>query len=160
MEYQLENFKILTDKYILAINKLLDYSIIKNLVPIKLIIGIPLIKQYIINNKSKILESGIEYILKYKDQILNFSIDSLDSLDNSNSSNSSNNYISNIEHLKNVIQLENTNNNSYQELEILNLIIDIKDKAKNLANDEIEIIKSYIELIVMILEKIKSIFTQ
>ena len=155
-------FTKLSDKYVEQIKKVLDYAITKRIVPMKVIFGINLIKEYIDANKLKILECGIEYILKYKDEILNFS---LESLDNSNlselseSSNFSSNYITNINELKKIIKQESNNTNtSTEELEIINLIIDIINNAKKLSTEEIDIIKNYIELIVLILEKIKLIF--
>lgn len=160
MEYNInkvEEFKKLSEKYILTILKIIDFSVIKNLIPIKFIIGIPIIKNYINLNKSKILECGVQYILPNKDEILNFSIDSLDSIESNNDDNiSRKNCISNINELKNLIQVENTN--CYEEIEILNLIIDIKNNAKKIDNNELSIIQNFMELLIMILEKIKMIF--
>jgi len=151
-------FKKLSDKYIEQIKKVLDYAVSKRIVPLKVIFGINLIKTYIDENKIKILECGVEYILKYKDEILNFSLDSLDENDLSELSDlstCSSNYISNINELKQIIQQQSSKS---EELEVINLIIDIINNAKKLSIDEIDIIKSYIELIVLILEKIKIIF--
>ena len=153
-------FKKLSDKYVEQIKKVLDYAVSKRIVPLKVIFGINLIKTYIDENKIKILECGVEYILKYKDEILNFSLDSLDESDlsaSSDLSNCSSNYISNINELKQIIQQQTANS---EELEVINLIIDIINNAKKLSVDEIDIIKSYIELIVLILEKIKIIFIE
>jgi hypothetical protein len=81
--------------------------------------------------------------------ILNFSLDSLEDSDDK-----SNNNLNNIYQLKKLIK--NTNQN---ELEIINLIIEIKKNAKTLLiKDDIAIIKDYIEIMIMILEKIKILF--
>ena len=158
-------FKKLSDKYIEQIKKVLDYAVSKRIVPLKVIFGINLIKEYIDENKLKILECGVEYILKYKDEILNFSLESLDETnlselsELSESSNFSSNYITNINQLKNIIKQE-SNSTSTEELEIINLIIDIINNAKKLSTEEIDIMKNYIELIVLILEKIKIIFIE
>jgi hypothetical protein len=152
-------FSKLSDKYVEQIKKVLDYAVTKRIVPLKVIFGINLIKEYIDANKLKILECGVEYILKYKDEILNFSLESLDETSLSENSNFSSNYISNIGELKNIIKQEtNSTSTSSEELEIFNLIIDIINNAKKLSSDEMDIIKNYIELIVLILEKIKLIF--
>jgi hypothetical protein len=157
-------FSKLSDKYVEQIKKVLDYAVTKRIVPIKVIFGINLIKEYIDANKLKILECGVEYILKYKDEILNFSLESLDETnlsELSESSNFSSNYITNINELKNIIKQESkSTNTSTEELEIINLIIDIINNAKKLSLEEIDIIKNYIELIVLILEKIKIIFIE
>ena len=154
-----KQFSKLSDKYVEQIKKVLDYAVTKRIVPIKVIFGINLIKEYIDENRLKILECGIEYILKYKDEILNFSLESLDETNLSENSNFSSNYISNINELKYIIKQE-TNSTSTEELEIINLIIDIINNAKKLSSDEMDIIKNYIELIILILEKIKIIFIQ
>lgn len=154
-----KQFSKLSDKYVEQIKKVLDYAVTKRIVPIKVIFGVNLIKEYIDNNKLKILECGVEYILKYKDEILNFSLESLDETNLSENSNFSSNYISNINELKHIIKQE-TNSTSTEEIEIINLIIDIINNAKKLSSDEMDIIKNYIELIILILEKIKIIFIQ
>jgi hypothetical protein len=51
------------------------------LVPIKFILSLPIMKDYIGTNKIDILEYGIKYILSNKDDILNFNINKLDELD-------------------------------------------------------------------------------
>ena len=54
------------------------------------------------------------------------------------------------------ISIKNTNQN---ELEIINLIIEIKKNAKILLiKDDIGIIKDYIEIMILILEKINVLF--
>ena len=119
-------FSKLSDKYVEQIKKVLDYAVTKRIVPIKVIFGINLIKEYIDANKLKILECGVEYILKYKDEILNFSLESLDETnlsELSESSNFSSNYITNINELKNIIKQESKSGIT-EELEIINLIID------------------------------------
>lgn len=140
-----DTYLTLTENYIDLINELINYSLNKNLLPLKYLIAIPIIKNYIDNNKSKIIEYGVTYILEYKNEILNFSLSSLD------------NNIYDDNNINNIYQLKNIINNE-QQGEILNIIIEIKNNAHKLNIEDMNIIKSYIELLIMILEKLKYLF--
>jgi hypothetical protein len=136
-------------------NKILDYSVSKNILPLKVTLGIGLLKTYIEENKIKLIQYGIEYLLNYKDMILNFSVESLDELDTDSEDNvSRKSCINNITKAKKIIDL-----GSYsEEKEILNLIIEIKNKAKQLNEMDRSIVKGYIEVLIMILENIQDLF--
>jgi hypothetical protein len=157
MEYlnKIDNFKQLSDRYLTVIEKILDFSLEKRLLPLKVIFGFDLLKQYIIENKVKIIQYGVEYLLNHKEYILNFSLDSLDELDSDSEDNQSRkSCIKNIQHAKKAIQISIDS----EETEIMNLIIEIKNKAKRLNEMDRAIVKGYIEVLIMILENIRDLF--
>jgi hypothetical protein len=159
MQYssKIDSFSSLSEKYILVMDKILDYSISKNLLPLKISLGIGLFKSYIQENKIKLIQCGVEYLLNYKEQILNFSLENLDELDSDSDDNSSRkSCMNNISQVKQVIKLDMCS--SYKENEILNLIIEIKNKAKKLNETDRSIVKGYIEVLIMILENIRDLF--
>jgi hypothetical protein len=144
-----EKFNYLTNQYIELIINLIDYCNEKKILPTKIIFFLDLIKKNLNENKFEIVQNSLLHILENKETILNFSIDSLEE-DNDDKSNN----LNNIYQLKKLIK--NTDQN---ELEIINLIIEIKKNAKTLLiKDDITIIKDYIEIMIMILEKIKILF--
>lgn len=160
MQYsnKIDIFSGLSDKYVLVIDKILDYSISKNLLPLKLRLGIGLFKSYVQENKINLIKYGVEYLLNCKEQILNFSLENLDELDSESDDNlSRKSCMNNISRAKQVINLDI--DSSYKENEILNLIIEIKNKAKNLNETDRSIVKGYIEVLIMILENIRDLFT-
>ena len=145
-----EKFNYLTNQYIELIINLIDYCDEKKILPTKIIFFLDTIKKNINENKFEIVQNSLINIIENKETILNFSLDSLDE-DNDDKSN---NNLNNIYQLKKLIK--NTDQN---ELEIINLIIQIKKNAKTLLiKDDITIIKDYIEIMIMILEKIKILF--
>lgn len=147
-------FMNLSDKYISVINNIIDYSVSKKIVPLKIILGIDFLKKYIINNKVELIKNGVEYLLGYKEDILNFDLKNLDELDNDSEDNiSRKNCIDNISQVKKII-----NEQKYKENEILDIIIEIKNKAKNLNEMDRSIIKGYMEILIMILENIRDLF--
>ena len=145
----IEKFNYLTNQYIELIINLIDYCEEKKILPKKIILFLDTIKNNLNENKFEIIQNSLHHILENKKTILNFSLDSLEDSDDK-----SNNSLNNIYQLKKLIK--NTNQN---ELEIINLIIEIKKNAKTLLiKDDIVIIKDYIEIMIMILEKIKILF--
>lgn len=152
---KIDNFTQLSDKYLIVVNKILNYSLSKKLLPLKISLGIDFLKKYIQENKIRLIQYGVEYLLNHKDLILNFSINSLDELDTDSEDNvSRKSCINNISKVK---QAMNVDINS-EETEILNLIIEIKNKAKNLNEFDRSIVKGYIEVLIMILENIRDLF--
>ncbi len=144
-----EKFNYLTNQYIELIINLIDYCEEKKILPKKIIFFLDTIKKNLNDNKFEIIQNSLQHILENKETILNFSLDSLeeDSDDKSNN-------LNNIYQLKKLIKDNNQN-----ELEIINLLIEIKKNAKKLLiKDDIIIIKDYIEIMIMILEKIKILF--
>jgi len=148
-----EKFNYLTNQYIELIINLIDYCDEKKILPKKIIFFLDTIKKNLKENKFEIIQNSLIHILENKETILNFSLDSLeeDSDDKSNN-------LNNIYQLKKLIKNTNPNTNQ-NELEIINLIIEIKKNAKTLLiKEDIVIIKDYIEIMIMILEKIKILF--
>jgi hypothetical protein len=144
----IKKFGYLSDQYIELIINLIDYCEEKKILPKKIIFFISSIKKNLNENKFEIIQNSLNYILENKETILNFSLDSLDEDNNNNYNN-----------LKNIYQLKNLIKNNENELEIINLIIEIKKNAKILLKeDDISIIKNYIEIMILILEKIKILF--
>jgi hypothetical protein len=148
-ELAVEKFNYLTNQYIELIINLIDYCEQKKILPKKIIFFLDTIKKNLNENKFEIIQNSLYHVLKNKETILNFSLDSLeeDSYEKSNN-------LNNIYQLKKLIK--NTNQN---ELEIINIIIEIKKNAKILLiKDDIGIIKDYIEIMILILEKINVLF--
>ncbi len=146
----IEKFNYLTNQYIELIINLIDYCEEKKILPKKIIFFLDTIKKNLNENKFEIIQNSLHHVLENKETILNFSLDSLEE----DSDDKSSNNLNNIYQLKKLIK--NTNQN---ELEIINLIIEIKKNAKTLLiKDDIIIIKDYIEIMIMILEKIKILF--
>lgn len=149
-------FMNLSNKYVSVINDIIDYSVSKKIVPLKIILGVDILKKYIANNKVELIKNGVEYLLGYKEDILNFNLNNLDDLDNDSEDNiSRKNCINNISQVKKII-----NEQKYKENEILDLIIDIKNKAKNLNDMDRSILKGYIEILIMTLENIRDLFVK
>lgn len=156
MEYsnKIYLFSELSNKYVSIIEKLLDFSVSKKILPLKILVGLSMVKKYITDNKIVLIQNGVKYLLNYKETILNFDIKNLDELDNDSDDNiSRKSCLSNISTAKKIM-----NENTFRDNEILDLIIEIKNNAKILDETDKIIIKGYIELLIMILEKIKNLF--
>lgn len=160
MDYKINKFHQLVENYLLILNKLIDFSKENNLLPFKYIIIIPFIKEYILKNKLTILEYSVQYILEYKDEILNFSLDEYDDIDDDDDDNvSRNNCINYINTVKEKISTSEFKNNiNFENNELLEILITIKNNCKNLDDTIIYIIKGYMGLIINILEQMKDIF--
>jgi hypothetical protein len=142
IELLLERFEYLKNSYIEVILNMIDFSLNKNILPMKVYFMIKYVKDYIKNNEIEIIESGINYLIPNKDDILNFNINNLDELEVN---------LSIKEIKKNIDNISNDN-------EIIKLIIEIKENSKKLNSTEIQTIKKYVELLISILEKIKFLY--
>jgi hypothetical protein len=147
MNNKLEIFNELIYNYFIVIDSLINIGRDKNIIPLKYIVLIPILQSYIEQNKLSIVQKSLVTLLNNKDRILNFSLDKLDKDENIN-----------LEKIKIIIDKENINNAKEKESELFDLIIQIKNNSLKLDKEERMIIKSYIELMIMILEKIKNIF--
>jgi hypothetical protein len=147
MDSKLNIFNELIENYFLVINSLMDLAKDKNIIPIRYIVLIPVLNSYIESNRLYIVQKSIITILNNKEKILNFS---LNNLENDNTVN--------LEKIKTIIDKENLNNCRDKESEFFDLIIQIKNNSLKLNADDRSIFKSYIELMIKILEKIKCIF--
>jgi hypothetical protein len=151
---KINSFVNLSDKYIETIEKLLEYSMSKKILPLKILLGMKLIKNYIHNNKVSLIQNGVQYLLGYKEIILNFDLSNLDDLDEDYDDNiSRKSCLNNITKVKEII-----NEKNFDDIDILNLIIEIKNNAKILNNTDKEIIRGYMEILILILEKIRELF--
>lgn len=150
-------YNYLMETYINTVIQLIDTLYSMKILPLQVMFGMNMIKEYIQTNRLDVLEYGINYILLNKDIILNFDIDKLDEIDKDYGDNVSiKSCINNIKTThKNVQDSINIIANSD---EILNIIIEVKNDVKKLCMEDKKIIKSYIELLIIILEKIKKIF--
>lgn len=147
MDRKLHIFNELIESYFLVIDNLINLAKDKRIIPIRYIVIIPMINSYIENNRLFIVQKSIIGILNNKENILNFS---LNNLENDNTIN--------LEKIKTIIDEENLNNCRNKESEFFDLIIQIKNNSLKLSIDDRIIFKSYIELMINILEKIKCIF--
>jgi hypothetical protein len=156
LDNKLYKFEIFVNNYIEIIDNLINISITNNILPYKLLITIPFLKDYIKNNKIDILEYGVKYLLPNKEDILNFTFDNLNELDeDSNDNISIKKCIDNISTIKSDLKNPALNIN---DNELLNLIIEIKNNSKVLDKVNIELINNYIKLLIIVLEEIKNIF--
>jgi len=148
---KLETYNYLVDLYIDTIHKLIDSSHSLKILPFKIIFSMNYIKKYISDNRLETLQNGIMHLLYNKETILNFDISKLDNLDDEINDNVS------IKKCINNINDKNDKNLSTSN-DMLCLIIEIKNNAKKLSNDDLIIIKKYFELLIIILEKIQFLF--
>lgn len=150
-------YDYLMETYIDTIIQLINTSYSMRILPLKVMFGLNWIKNYIQSNRFEVLENGINYLLENKDTVLNFSIENLDELDEDFDDNVSiKSCISNIK--KNHSNIVNSSNIITDSDDMLNLMIEIKNNAKKLCEEDIMIIKSYFELLIIILEKIQNLF--
>lgn len=147
MDNKLEIFNQLIYNYFIVIDNLINIAREKNIIPLKYVVLIPILQSYIEENKLSIIQKSLVTLLNNKERILNFSLDKLDKDENIN-----------LEKIKIIIDKENINNAKEKESELFDLIIQIKNNSLKIDKEERMIIKSYIELMIMILEKIKNIF--
>lgn len=158
-EEMFNQYNYLMDTYIDTIIKLIDTAYSMRILPFKIMFGIGYIKNYIQSNRFDILQNGFDYLLANKETILNFDIANLNELDEDSDDNVSiKSCISNIKHNQNKNNQTNTSNFILDSDDMLNLMIEIKNNTLKLGLDDIEIIKKYFELIIIILENIQKIF--
>jgi hypothetical protein len=152
-----EQYNYLIETYISTLNQLIDTSNSMKILPLKVMFGLGWIKKYIRENSFDVLQNSINYLLANKDIVLNFDIANLDELDEDFDDNVSiKSCINNIKQNHKNIPESNTFISNSDDM--LNLIIEIKNNTKKLCVDDILIIKSYFELLIIILEKIENIF--
>lgn len=150
-------YDYLMETYINTIIQLIDTAYSMRILPLKVMFGLNWIKKYIQSNKFEVLENGINYLLENKDTVLNFSIDKLDELDEDFDDNVSiKSCISNIKQTHS--NIVNSSNVITDSDDMLNLMIEIKNNTRKLCEEDIMIIKSYFELLIIILEKIQNLF--
>lgn len=153
----INQYNYLMESYISTIIQLIDTSYSMRILPLKVMFGLGWIKNYIQSNRFEILENGINYLLVNKDIVLNFNVEKLDELDEDFDDNVSiKSCISNIRQTHS--NVSNSSNVITDSDDMLNLMIEIKNNTKKLCEEDIMIIKSYFELLIMILEKIQNIF--
>ena len=163
-----ETYEYLMGSYIETINGLIDFAYKLNILPLKLVFGINYMKKYINENRFDILQNGINYLLKNKETVLSFDIANLDELDIDSDDNMS--VRSCVNNLKNStissslssgssLNLNSQSNNLTSDTDkILSLMIEIKNNAKKLSKSDIDLVKKYFELIIIILEQIEKLF--
>lgn len=147
-------YNYLMDVYIDTIIKLIDTSYSMKILPFKIMFGLNYIKKYIHTNRLEVLQNGLDYLLTNKEIIVNFNVDNLDELDEDFDDNVS------IKSCISNIKQQATNNNEFLSSsdDMLNLMIEIKNNAKKLYSDDVDIIKKYFELLIIILENIQKVF--
>ena len=137
MSEKFKQYKILSEYYIDSITGLLDFSNSLNIIPVKYSIFINNIKNYISNNKMEIIKNGLLYILNNKDDILKLTLDTLKSKDND-------------EVLNFFEKFDDTP-------DTFNIIFEILNNSKKLKKKDFEVVKEFLETIIIILEKIKEV---
>lgn len=134
-----EYFTVLIDKYLIVINKFIDYLDVNNLLPTKLICIKELIKEYINSNRDEIVINSLEIILKNKKDILNFEFDNDD------------------KQINNLREILESKNAGRYEIEIVNMVMEAKRKSIKLEKEKRDMIREYVEILILILEKMNEI---
>ncbi len=163
---KINKFSSLIDNYMEVVNSLIDIAVKKDLLPMKVLITLPYLKNYIRENRMDIMESSVKYILPNRETILNFSLDQLEELDELDDDTDDNvsriGYKSNIDIIKSNIEKEKKSlKNGIKDMEsneILNIIVEIKNNSKKLSKKDTDIIYQYIKLLILVLEEIKKLF--
>jgi hypothetical protein len=162
MDYEIktQTFGKLSDKYIEVLEKIIDYAYLKKILPLKICIGLPMIKKYLFENKVLLIQYGIEYLLTNKNYILNITLESLDDLESELSDNQSRkSRVNDINMTKKILRIDSTNLKDLNDDFILDLMIEIKNNSKKLCVLDREVISGYIEILMIILSSIKDIFS-
>ena len=146
-EVKINKFHDYVNHYIIVLFKLIDFSKENNLIPFKILLMLPYIKNYLENNKVEIIQSSVKYILEYKNEILNFSSEKYDDLDEENDDNvSRKECIKNIKNIKKKVGFDDSEiKSNFFEDDILNFIIVLKNNYKNLDSDSIYLFKGYLK---------------
>ena len=146
MNLEFKKYLKLSNLYEDTLIGLIDFSYNKNILPIKysFLYNKNKVKQLINENKKMLISCGIEYVLKFKDEIREFSIKEL----------SCNNNLQIFDKIK-----EELNNSLKDEVKIIEVIFDIINNSTNLRKQDYEVIQEFILTIVLILEKLQQLLS-
>ena len=137
---KVNKFHELSTNYILYIINLIDFLHINNILPKKILLFLPIAKQYINENKLDVLNNSI----LHKNEIINFTLDDFNDEDDNQTLNTYKPKFENI-------------SNDYG-INICDLLIDIKNKSKNISKKNKNFIKKNINEIIKILNEIQKLF--
>ena len=146
MDLEFKKYLKLSNLYEDILTGLIDFSYNKNILPIKynFLYKKNKIKQLINENKKMLISCGIEYVLKFKDEIREFSIKEL----------SCNNNLQIFDKIK-----EELNNSLKDEVKIIEVIFDIINNSINLRKQDYEVIQEFILTFLLILEKLQQLLS-
>jgi len=146
MDLEFKKYLKLSNLYEDTLIGLIDFSYNKNILPIKynFLYNKNKVKQLINENKKMLISCGIEYVLKFKDEIREFSIKEL----------SCNNNLQIFDKIK-----EELNNSLKDEVKIIEVIFDIINNSTNLKKLDYEVIQEFILTVVLILEKLQQLLS-
>jgi|SaaInlStandDraft_6_1057023.scaffolds.fasta_scaffold03233_4 hypothetical protein len=146
MDLEFKKYLKLSNLYEDTLIGLIDFSYNKNILPIKynFLYNKNKVKQLINENKKMLISCGIEYVLKFKDEIREFSIKEL----------SCNNNLQIFDKIK-----EELNNSLKDEVKIIEVIFDIINNSTNLRKQDYEVIQEFILTVVLILEKLQQLLS-
>ena len=146
MDLEFKKYLKLSNLYEDTLIGLIDFSYSKNILPIKysFLYNKNKVKQLINENKKMLISCGIEYVLKFKDEIREFSIKEL----------SCNNNLQIFDKIK-----EELNNSLKDEVKIIEVIFDIINNSTNLRKQDYEVIQEFILTVVLILEKLQKLLS-
>lgn len=146
MDLEFKKYLKLSNLYEDTLIGLIDFSYNKNILPIKynFLYNRNKVKQLINENKKMLISCGIEYVLKFKDEIREFSIKEL----------SCNNNLQIFDKIK-----EELNNSLKDEVKIIEVIFDIINNSTNLRKQDYEVIQEFILTVVLILEKLQQLLS-
>jgi len=146
MDLEFKKYLKLSNLYEDILIGLIDFSYSKNILPIKysFLYNKNKVKQLINENKKMLISCGIEYVLKFKDEIREFSIKEL----------SCDNNLQIFDKIK-----EELNNSLKDEVKIIEVIFDIINNSTNLRKQDYEVIQEFILTVVLILEKLQKLLS-
>lgn len=141
MATEAEQYKILSNYYVDTIKDFFNYTREADVIPKSCIVFLPFVNDYIEDNKLFLIENGLVYILQNKEYIETFSIENLKNEDNSK-------IMSDFKHI-----IDKKNNTE------IKIIFDILDNTKKLNKTQQKIVKEYMDMIILILEKINKLIS-
>lgn len=146
MDLEFKKYLKLSNLYEDTLTGLIDFSYNKNILPKKysFLYNKNKVKLLINENKKMLISCGIEYVLKFKDEIREFSIKEL----------SCNNNLQIFDKIK-----EELNNSLKDEVKIIEVIFDIINNSTNLRKQDYEVIQEFILTVVLILEKLQQLLS-
>jgi len=146
MDLEFKKYLKLSKLYEDILIALIDFSYNKNILSIhySVLYNKNKVKQLINENKTMLISSGIKYVLKFKDEIREFSIQEL----------SCNNNLQIFNKIK-----EEFNNSLKDEVKIIEVIFDIINNSTHLRKPDYEVIQEFILTVVLILEKLQKLLS-
>lgn len=133
-----KKYDILKDRYVETINSFIDFAKEKDMIPPQYTPHLAILESLISIDKNKLIQGGLDYILKNKEKVLSYSTVDVD------------------ENINDVLELKKKFKGAYG----MDIMIEILQCTKKLSLEEKTLIHNYIEIFVLILDKINDLIIQ